>query len=62
MTADDVHKMTMLEKIRAIKVLTPGEYAVHSWIDGNNHNGLVVDTMLMTLASGGKLVRNSMGA
>ena len=56
MTPAEVHEMSLPERVRRIKVLTPGEYALHSWIDMNRDNGLLVDTILLTVDAGGKLI------
>ena len=60
MTPEEVHAMPMVDKIRKIKVLTPGEYGLHAWIDGHDRNGLLIDTVLLTVAAGGTVWRQEL--
>lgn len=53
LTPEEVQALSMEERIRALKVLTPGRYDLHSWVDDHNTNGLIVDTLLLTVSAGG---------
>ena len=56
MTPEDVHNMPIEDRLRRIKILTPGEYPLHAWLDTQHNNGLLLDTILLTVDAGGKLI------
>jgi hypothetical protein len=56
MTGEDLKGMPLAERVRRIKVHTPGDYELHAWVDKHRNNGAVIDSVLLTVANGGKRV------
>lgn len=56
LTGDDIKGLPLAERIRLLKVHTPGQYELWSWVDRHGANGTLVDSVLLVVANGGKLV------